>query len=72
MKNEFIVEPIQLDELESVKGGADNGYDGCLICNGKCGDGGCLITNGKCGNYKEDTDDNSDDKDNGGDTPDKP
>lgn len=43
------IEPIELNELDSLKGGADPNYNGCVICNGKCGSGGCFITNGNCG-----------------------
>lgn len=47
MTNELKIEPIDLNELEAVRGGA--GYNGCVITNGQCSSGGgCFITNGKC------------------------
>lgn len=60
MKKKLQIEPIDLNELDSLKGGAEAGYNGCIICNGKCGEeGGCIITNGKCRACDDDDDDDN-------------
>lgn len=46
MNKKLQIEPIDLHELEMVKGGWS--YKGCIIANGKCSEGGCGIANGKC------------------------
>ena len=48
MKKHLKVDPIDLSELEQVKGGNLIEIKGCLIANGKCKEGGCGIANGKC------------------------
>lgn len=48
MDKNLSVEPIDLQELEKVKGGFSIGFKGCLIANGKCTEGGCGIANGNC------------------------
>ena len=46
MHKKLKIEPVDLHELESAKGGFS--YNGCMITNGKCSEGGCGIANGKC------------------------
>lgn len=61
MNKQLGFEPIELEELEGVLGGADSKNNGCIVTNGKCSEGGCGICNGKCGpeEVKDDTDDNN-------------
>lgn len=58
------VDPVDLSELEQVKGGGVVDIKGCLIANGKCKEGGCGIANGKCPGGTEDPDPGT-----GGDNP---
>lgn len=64
MNKNLQIEPIELNELDSLKGGADFSYKGCIICNGKCSEGGCGIANGKCrpDDEDEDEEDSSDEQ----------
>lgn len=48
MNKKLEIEPIDLQELEEVKGGLELKFHGCLIANGKCTEGGCGICNGNC------------------------
>ncbi len=63
MNKKLEIEPINLNELDSLKGGTDITYKGCAICNGKCSEGGCGITNGKCGKQEDDEDDDDEEDD---------
>lgn len=59
MENKFQLEPIDLSELESVRGGFS--YKGCIIANGKCSGGnGCVIANGQCAGDEDDDEDSVD------------
>lgn len=48
MEKHLKIDPVDLSELEQVKGGGVIDIKGCLIANGKCKEGGCGIANGKC------------------------
>lgn len=48
MEKELNIQPIDLSQLEQIKGGGDT-YKGCFVANGKCStEGGCAIVNGNC------------------------
>lgn len=48
MENKIYFEKIDLQDLESVEGGAELQGEGCGLWDGKCSSGGCGLFSGDC------------------------
>lgn len=48
MENKIYFEKIDLQDLESVEGGAELQGEGCGLWDGRCSSGGCGLFSGDC------------------------